>query len=108
MRLLPGKRPARCPCLASPPATGLRWRIPTASRCPPRASRSGKFRDHGCVVGGPFEFARGLVNRGGGATLRHFSRDQDMVDAQAGIAPEAEHPVVPPGINLLRLLEQAE
>src|SRR5690349_15606699 len=68
----------------------------------------GEGREDRRVVRGPLELARRLVDTGRGAARGERVGEEYLVDAQAGIAPERHHPVVPPGIDLLRLLEQPE
>ena len=68
----------------------------------------GQRGDHRRVVRGLFVAARFLVDVAGHAALDQRRRQQHMVDAQAGIAAEAELAVIPPAEGLLGLREQAE
>src|SRR5574343_876798 len=65
-------------------------------------------RPYWCVVGRPFQLARRAVDAGGAAFLGQRRRQQHVVDAQAEVLLEAEHPVIPPREGLFRLLEQPE
>jgi hypothetical protein len=72
------------------------------SDCGARVASTGAWSE------GPFQLARRLVDDAGAAGRRKRRRQQDMVDAQAAVEPEAHLPVVPPRVELGRLLEQAE
>ena len=60
------------------------------------------------MVGGAFELAHFALDAGGSAACGERLRQQHVVDAQAEIALEAAHAVVPPREALLRLREAAE
>src|SRR5690606_39736405 len=60
------------------------------------------------MVGGLLELARFAVYRAAAQAVRDALVDQPEVDPQTGVAPEREHPVVPPGVRALGLLEVAK
>src|SRR5688572_1510576 len=64
-------------------------------------------RDRG-VVRRPLPGPRGTVDRAGRAALGERRRREHQVDAQAPVAAERVHPVVPPAPGILRLFEAAE
>src|SRR5690606_5511350 len=67
-----------------------------------------EFDDHRRVIRRLFALAWLAVDRAGPYGGGERGVAEDVVDPQAGVAPEAEHPVVPPGVLLRRLLQKAE
>src|SRR5574343_842788 len=60
------------------------------------------------VIGRALQLARGTVDPGRAAGGGKRCREQDMVDAQAEVLLETEHPVIPPREGFLRLCEEPE
>ena len=56
----------------------------------------------------PLQLARPFVDPAGGAFGGQGRREQDMVDAQAKVATERGHAVIPPGVDALLLFEETE
>ncbi len=67
-----------------------------------------KTRDDRSVVRRPFQLAWRLVDVTRATLLSERGRGEDQVDAQARVATEGHHPVVPPRIRFLGLFEQPE
>ena len=65
-------------------------------------------RDNRCVVRGAFQFAGRNVDDAGVTAPGQICGQQNVIDAQAEIALEAIHPIVPPAEGLRRLIEQPE
>src|SRR5712691_2756522 len=60
------------------------------------------------MIGRPFKPARGDVDRARAAARRQLGPEQHVIDAQAQVALESVHAVVPPSERLLRLGKHPE
>lgn len=74
----------------------------------PSARFSADLGNHGCMVRRLFPSARLAVDRARRASRGKRRGQQNVVDAQACVAAEREHPVIPPREALFGLLEAAE
>ena len=59
---------------------------------------SSNFRDHRCMVGGPFKLAHVHMNTARAATRHDFGRDKNVIDAQPAVTLESIHAIVPPRV----------